>query len=129
MDQDETNSSDSDAENSDCEVKFFRWQSDGYQTKAQVTLPVSGVIETFRDELSVVKKHIYTKRIQFDAYNKTKNSLKKNGIVDYTESYRNKQQDEILSVYFGNTSFSIFTACAYTKSTDPYIDFGLEKTP
>ena len=36
--------------------------------------------------------------------------------VDYSESYRNKQQDEIQSAYFGLTSFSIFTACVYHKA-------------
>ena len=30
------------------EVKFFRWQNDGYQTKEQVTLPVSNAIENCR---------------------------------------------------------------------------------
>lgn len=44
--------------------------------------------------------------------------------VDYSESYRNKQQDEIQSAYFGQSSFSIFTACAYYKadnSDDPLV--------
>ena len=38
--------------------------------------------------------------------------------VDYNESYRNKQQDEIQSAYFGQTSFSIFTACVYHKANN-----------
>ena len=38
--------------------------------------------------------------------------------VDYSESYRNKQQDEIQSAYFGQTSFSIFTACVYHKANN-----------
>ena len=51
-----------------------------------------------------------------------KNSLNENDIfvhVNYAESYRNNQQDEIQIWYFGNSSFSIFTACCYTKSSDP----------
>lgn len=35
--------------------------------------------------------------------------------VEYGESYKNKQQDEIQSAYFGQSSFSIFTACVYFK--------------
>ena len=69
-------------------------------------------------QLWSLKKRVYTKRVQTDAYNKMKNSLNENDIfvhVDYAESYRNNQQDEIQSGYFGNSSFSIFTACCYTK--------------
>ena len=33
--------------------------------------------------------------------------------VDYSESYKNKQQDEIQSAYFGQSIFSLFTACVY----------------
>ena len=35
--------------------------------------------------------------------------------VGFAESYRNDQQDEIQSDYFGNQSFSIFTSCCYFK--------------
>ena len=35
--------------------------------------------------------------------------------VDSAESYRNDQQNEIQSVYFGNQSFSLFTLCCYFK--------------
>ena len=34
-------------------------------------------------------------------------------LVDYFESYNNTQQDGIQSAYFGNSTFSIFTACGY----------------
>ena len=36
--------------------------------------------------------------------------------VDYSENYKNAQQDEIQSAYFGHTCFSLFTACCYYKS-------------
>ena len=35
--------------------------------------------------------------------------------VDFTESYRNDQQNEMKSTYFGNQSFSLFTSCCYFK--------------
>ena len=35
--------------------------------------------------------------------------------VDFAESYRNDQQNEIQSAYFGNQSFSLFTSCCYFK--------------
>ena len=33
--------------------------------------------------------------------------------MDYSESYSKKEQNEIQSAYFGNVSFSLFTACCY----------------
>ena len=38
--------------------------------------------------------------------------------MDYSESYKNKQQDEIQSAYFGQSCFSLFTACVYHKDED-----------
>ena len=35
--------------------------------------------------------------------------------ADFAESYRNDQQNEIPSSYFGNQSFSLFTSCCYFK--------------
>ena len=35
--------------------------------------------------------------------------------VDFVESYRNDQQNEIQSAYFGNQIFSLFTSCCYFK--------------
>ena len=33
--------------------------------------------------------------------------------VDFAESYRNDQQNEIKSTYFGNKNFSLFISCCY----------------
>ena len=38
--------------------------------------------------------------------------------ADFAESYKNDQQDAIQNTYFGNQSFSIFTACCYFKVTN-----------
>ena len=35
--------------------------------------------------------------------------------VDCSENYTNKDQGQIQSAYFGQKSFSIFTACCYVK--------------
>ena len=37
--------------------------------------------------------------------------------VDFSESYKNQQQNEIQSAYFGNTTSSLFTACAYFRDS------------
>ena len=51
-----------------------------------------------------MKEHIHRKRVQVESYNSHKDELKKGEAlvhVDYSESYKNKQQDEIQSAYFG----------------------------
>ena len=41
--------------------------------------------------------------------------------VDFSESYKNQHQNEIQSAYFGNTTFSLFTACAcFRDSTNDH---------
>ena len=43
-----------------------------------------------------------------------KEKLQENEVILHVaESYNNTQQDEIQSAYFGNSTFSIFTACGY----------------
>lgn len=63
-------------------------------------------------------KGTYTQKayIQVDAYNSCKTDLKQDEAilnVDYSESYKNKQQDEIQSADFGQSTFSLFTASVY----------------
>ena len=68
-----------------------------------------------------LRRHIYSERSQNHHYNHVKESLDHGQLlvhVDYAESYKNSQQNEIQSAYFGNSTFSIFTACCYTKSLD-----------
>ena len=50
-----------------------------------------------------LKEHIHRERIQAAAYNSCKTDLKQGEDilqVDYSESYKNKQQHEIQSAYF-----------------------------
>ena len=57
------------------------------------------------------------KHIQVFCLNSIKEDLKNTDVllhVDFSESYKNANQDEIQSAYFGQSSFSIFTARAYT---------------
>ena len=36
--------------------------------------------------------------------------------LDYRENYKSKHQSKIQSAYFGNKSFSLFTACTYYQN-------------
>ena len=58
-------------------------------------------------DASEPRKHIHKKRIQDAAYNSCKTGLKQ---VDYSESCKNKQKDEIQSAYFVQSTFSLFTS-------------------
>ena len=72
-----------------------------------------------KEEIKVLKQHIFIKRHQHPAYNQLKENLKAGELwlhVDYSENCVNKQQNEIQSAYFGHDCFSIFTACCYLRN-------------
>ena len=65
-----------------------------------------------------MKEHIFIKKVSNDTYNKHKAELSDGDFlvhVDFAESYKNDQQNEIKNTYFGNQSFSLFTSCFYFK--------------
>ena len=74
-----------------------------------------------KEQLKVLKEHIFVKRIQNEAYNSHKDGLTDDDLlvhVDFAENYRNDQQNEIQSAYFGHQSFSLFTSCCYYKDDE-----------
>ena len=88
-------------------------------------------VDMFKASLTVLKKHIYSKRVQNREHNRIKEYLDHCEIlvhVDYAESYKNVHRDEIQSGYFGNSIFRIFTACCYNKLLIDNGD-GLKKDP
>ena len=103
-------------------VSFYRWETpDKHVTKIRISEPFEEATERFKESVVSLKRHIYSKRSQNRHYNHVKESLDHGQIlvhVDYAESYKNSQQNEIQSAYFGNSTFSIFTACCYRKSLD-----------
>ena len=79
-----------------------------------------GAVCTFKSQIKVLKEQIFVKRPQNVAFNKHKAKLSDGDLlvyVDFAESYRNDQQNEIQSAYFVNQSFSLFTSCCYFKGT------------
>ncbi|XP_066932919.1 glutamic acid-rich protein-like [Clytia hemisphaerica] len=108
---------------------YKAWVRENHKIK-KTTVTKETRDELFKDwetSLATLKKHIHRKREQHAAYVAMKENIEPGTAiihVDYSESYRNKQQDEIQSAYFGQSSFSIFTACAYYKadnSDDPLV--------
>ena len=108
-------------ENSD-NVTFCRWQIvEEKITKSKVDVMFRDAAEMFKDDIKTLKKQIYVKRKQVNAYHEIEASLSENDLmlhVDFAENYKNDHQDTIQSAYFRNQRFRIFTACCYAKSTN-----------
>ena len=91
---------------------------DDHLTKMIATEEIEDCLNTWQNKVENLKRHIHTKRKQQAEYNRLKEKLDTNELllhIDYSENYKSKQQNAIQSAYFGNTSFSLFTACAYYR--------------
>ena len=100
----------------DCDdIEYYEWAKvDGKVKTVIKSVDVEEAIELFNGQIKILKAHIFVKRTQNTHYNRLKEDLKTNEFiihVDYSENYKDKEQDEIQSAYFGLNSFSIFTAC------------------
>ena len=91
--------SDSDSGANANEVSFYKWETpDKHVAKVRITLPFDEAVDMFKASVTVLKKHIYSKRVQNREYNRIKESLDHCEIlvhVDYAESYKNVHQNEI----------------------------------
>ena len=107
----------------DCDsVEYYEWaRVDGKLKNVVKSVDVEEAIELFNEQGKILKAHIFVKRTQNTHYTWLKENLKTNEFiihVDDSENYEDKEQDEIQSAYFGHNSFSIFTACCYTRRID-----------
>ena len=112
--------------------KVIHFLSDGKQnhkhvTKVRITVSFDEAVDMFKTSVVTLKRHIYSKRAQNRTYKESLDHGELLVHVDYAESYKNVQQNEIQSAYFGNSTFSIFPACCYTKSLDEDDVDGLKK--
>ena len=94
-------------------------------TKAKLSLGFEDAVVLMREKLRILKEHIYVKRIQHSTYAQQKMDLTTDDLlvhVDFAENYRNDQQDEIQSAYFGHQSFFLFTSCCYFINEEQKLD-------
>ena len=78
-------------------------------------------LELFNELVKILKAHIFVKRTQNTHYNQLKKNLKPNEFIiqiDCSKNYKHKEQGKIQSAYFWHNSFSVFTACCYTRGID-----------
>ena len=89
-------------------ISFTMWICEDKKIK-KVTkcLEQKELSDDWKQMVTEPRKHIHKKRIQDAAYNSWKTGLKQ---VDYSESCKNKQKDEIQSAYFVQSTFSLFTS-------------------
>ena len=92
-----------------------RWIREDKKIKKVIKSMEEKEFYNVREQMVIeLKEHIHRKRMQAAAYNSSKKNLKQGKAivhVDYSESYNNKQQDKTQSAYFGQSTFSLFTAC------------------
>ena len=81
----------------------------------QITRDMSDALDRWQEVVTNLKRHIFNKRQQHSTYVNIRENLMKRELLtnlDFSENYSNQNQNEIYSAYFGNNSFSLFTACA-----------------
>ena len=100
------------------DVKFFKWcRENKNMEKTKMTLKCDEGIKTWASSDVNLKQLIHRKRIRVFCLKSIREDLKNTDVlihVEFCDSYKNANQDDIQSAYFGQSSFSIFTACAYT---------------
>ena len=101
------------------DVTFIKWcRENKKMKKIEMTLKCDEAIKTWTSSVVNLKQHIHRKCIQVFCLKSIRKDLENADVllhVDFSGSYKNANQDEIQSAYFGQSSFSIFTACAYTN--------------
>ena len=83
---------------------------DGKVKKVVNSADVEEAIELFNEQVKILKAPIFVKRTQNSHYNRLKENLKANEFiihVDYSENYKDKEQDDIQSAYFGHNQWRI----------------------
>ena len=110
------------------EVRFYQWSKQATKKYPEKSLNIESgpeVLEIFKTQLSILKKHCFFYMDQHKCYKAAKENMTADeGIVhvNFSENYDNKQQHAIQSAYFGYQQFSIYTVAAYHKE-------GIEKMP
>ena len=111
-----------DFEDEDDAVMSYKWKRvDNKVQKIKMSLSPVEARTYFDEEVRVLKRPVFVKRQQHAFYNSLKEKIGGREMlmhVDYSKNYVNVQQGEIQSIYFGHSTFSIFTACCYIRSED-----------
>ena len=105
----------------DCDdVEYYEWAKvDGKVKKVVRSVDVEEATELFNEQVKILKAQIFVKRTQNTHYNRLQQNLKTNEFIihaDFSENYKDKEQDKIQSVYFEHNLFSIFIVLLQTRN-------------
>ena len=88
----------------------------GYLSKICIKTEISESLTSGQTTIEIIKAHIHGKRRQFTGITPITGNINEHEILihlDYRKNYKYHHQKEIQNAYFGNKTFSLFTACAY----------------
>ena len=98
-------------------VSFLIWQpSEKYFKKEQMQSTGKDIVQYLKSKFIKLKTHFYTKRLQSAKYSHMTKNIAEGEIlihVDYSENFKNKQQEEVKTAFYGQQQFSLYTACVY----------------
>ena len=92
---------------------------------------MSDALNRQQEVMTNVKRYIFNKRQQHSTYVNIQEYLRGDRIankLEFSRHYGNLKQNEIQSPYFGNDSFSLFTACLFFKNHDKTKNFHVRIT-
>lgn len=103
-------------------ITFTKWfKGNKYYEKSSTTESGENVSNALAEQIMYIRGHYYRKRVQAKEYVRQIENLKEGEVlihVDYSENYKNKQQNEIKAAYYGQGTFSIYTVVVYTKNVE-----------
>ena len=86
-----------------------------------MTKDCSDCVGSWQKSMKSLKQYVFRKRSQAASLTEAKSNLQEGHLliqIDYSESYKNAEQNEIQSTYFRRSCFSIFTACCYYRTEE-----------
>ena len=96
--------------------KFFKWcRENKNKEKFEMTLKCDEAIKTWISSVMNLKQHSASRCSIWTSLKRTWKILLYFILIS-VKAKKNAKQDKIQRAYFGQSSFSIFTACAYTKN-------------
>ena len=104
----------------DCDkIFFYKWlKGDKYYKKKLMEKEGGEIADELESCIQTIKMYYYRKRTQSKEYKKQIEEIKEGEAiihVDFSENYKNKQQNKIKSACYGQGQFSLYTVCIYMK--------------
>ena len=104
------------------QVTYSKWSRIAKKMqKITLTEDRSDCVGSWKNSVRSLKQHIFWKGSQAASLIEAKSNLQEGHLlmeVYYSKSYKNAEQNEIQSAYFGRSCFSISIACCYYRTEE-----------